>query len=67
MKIVLNNREEELQSGPVTVSALLKVKKFTFKMLIIRINGRLIEKRDYDTAEITDGDDVQVMHLISGG
>jgi len=67
MKIVLNNREEELQSGPVTVSELLKVKNFTFKMLIIRINGGLIEKNEYASTEILEGDDVQVLHLISGG
>lgn len=67
MKIVLNNREEEIQRGPITVSELLKVKNFTFKMLIIKINGKLIDKKDYGSAQISEGDNVQVLHLISGG
>jgi thiamine biosynthesis protein ThiS len=51
----------------LTVSELLKLKNFTFKMLIIKINGSLVRKMDYDTSMIQDGDDVQVLHLISGG
>ncbi len=67
MQITLNNRLEELEGDRLTVSELLKVRNFTFKMLIIKINGKLIEKSDYDSAEIKEGDDVQVIHLISGG
>ncbi|MBL7137844.1 MAG: sulfur carrier protein ThiS [Bacteroidales bacterium] len=67
MQITLNNRLEELEGDRLTVSELLKVRNFTFKMLIIKINGKVIEKSDYDSAEIKEGDDVQVIHLISGG
>jgi len=67
MQITLNNRVETLEVVRLTVSELLKVKNFTFKMLIVKINGKLINKTEYDTAEIADGDDVQVIHLISGG
>ncbi|MCX6243357.1 MAG: sulfur carrier protein ThiS [Bacteroidetes bacterium] len=67
MKITLNNNPETLDSDKLTVSELLKVKNYTFKMLIIKINGKLIMKGDYDSALIGNGDDVQVLHLISGG
>ena len=67
MRISLNNRREEFAENNLTVTELLKIKHFTFKMLIVKINGKLIKKTDYDTAEIVDGDDVQVLHLISGG
>jgi thiamine biosynthesis protein ThiS len=67
MKITLNNTPETIDSEQITVTELLKVKNFTFKMLIIKINGRLILKGDYDSAMIVNGDDVQVLHLISGG
>ena len=67
MRISLNNRPEEFAENNLTVTELLKIKHFTFKMLIVKINGKLIKKTDYDTAEIVDGDDVQVLHLISGG
>jgi len=67
MKIVLNNKEEELAGDTLTISELLKVKNFTFKMLVIKVNNQLIKKNEYDIARIQDGDDVMVLHLISGG
>jgi thiamine biosynthesis protein ThiS len=51
----------------LTVSSLLQVKNFTFKMLIIKVNGVLVSKDAYETAWVNDGDDVTVLHLISGG
>ncbi len=67
MKIILNNREEEFDNGSMTVSELLARKKFTFKMLVIKINNKLVKKEEYDTAVIKDSDNVSVIHLISGG
>ncbi len=67
MKITLNNRPEELYYPSLTVAELLKVKKFSFKLLVIKINGKLVKKDEYGKATITDGDDVSVLHLISGG
>ena len=67
MKIILNNTPEQFEYKELTVNELLKVKKFTFKMLVIRINGTLVKKDMYTTATIKDGDDVMVLHLVSGG
>ncbi len=67
MRITLNNRPEELHYPSLTVAELLQVKKFSFKLLVIKINGKLVKKEEYGTATITDGDDVSVLHLISGG
>ena len=67
MKILLNNTSEEITGEGMTVNDLLKYKNFTFKMLVIRINGALVKKAEYETAMIRDGDDVHVLHLISGG
>jgi sulfur carrier protein len=67
MKIILNNNPEKVDIDKCTVNDLLRLKNFTFKMLIIKINGRLIKKEEYDTALISDGDNVNVLHLISGG
>lgn len=67
MKITLNNNPETFKEISLTVNQLLKVKNFTFKMLIIKINGALIQKTDYEKTSIHEGDDVNVLHLISGG
>jgi len=67
MKILLNNREESFSGETVTVTELLKVKKYSFKMRIIKINGKFISKEEYDSTVIHDGDDVKMFYLMSGG
>jgi sulfur carrier protein len=67
MKIILNNKIEEFTGDQITINELLYAKTFTFKMLVIKINGQMIKKSEYDSALVHDGDDVMVLHLISGG
>ena len=67
MKILLNNREEEFRTEEISVNEMLALKKFSFKMRIIKINGLLISKEKYDSTIIHDGDNVQMLYLMSGG
>jgi len=67
MNITLNNRPEHFEPDKLTISDILKHKNFTFKMMVVKINGQLIKKDRYQAAEVTDGDDVQIIHMISGG
>jgi sulfur carrier protein len=67
MKIQLNNREEIFDKEALTVTELLTIKKYTFKMRIVKINGIFIPREAYDSASINDGDDVQMLYLMSGG
>jgi sulfur carrier protein len=67
MQIILNNRIENFEKSSMTIRELLDEKKFTFKMLVIKINNKLVRKEEYDTATFSDGDNVSVIHLISGG
>jgi len=67
MKISLNNRQETFKQTSLTINELLKEKNFTFKFLVIKVNGKLIKKENYDDTVIKNGDDVAVVHLISGG
>jgi sulfur carrier protein len=67
MKILLNNRKEEFIKETISVSEMLSLKKFSFKMRIIKVNGAFISKEKYDSTIIHDGDDVQMLYLMSGG
>jgi sulfur carrier protein len=67
MKITLNHTAEEFDVNVMSVNDLLARKNYTFKMLVIKINGGLVKKTDYDSTFIREGDDVSVLHLISGG
>jgi thiazole synthase/sulfur carrier protein len=67
MKILLNNREEIFEKDNISVSEMLQLKKFTFRMRIVKINGILISKDRYDSTIIHAGDNVQMIYLMSGG
>ncbi len=68
MKIKLNNKNEEFTGRhSLTVSELLELKNFTFKFLVVRVNDKTVKPGDFDTTTIKEGDDVKVIHLISGG
>lgn len=66
MKIILNNNEVVFEEE-LSVQQLLKKQNYTFKMLVIKVNGILVKKDNYDNVIVKDGDKVDVIHLISGG
>jgi sulfur carrier protein len=67
MKIVLNNREMDLPAEQITVQGLLRAMNFTFPLIVIRVNGELVKKENYDRVQIHKGDKIDAIHLISGG
>ena len=67
MKIILNNNPETFIEDNLTVNEILAKKNFSFKMLVIKLNGALVKKSDYDLIRVKDGDELNVLHLISGG
>jgi len=67
MEIILNNNKEIIGEENITVADLIRIKNFTFRLLVTRVNGQLVKKDERDKIIIREGDDVTVMHLISGG
>jgi thiamine biosynthesis protein ThiS len=67
MKILLNNREEEFMNETLSVTEMLIQKKFSYRMRVVKLNGSIVLKEKYDTTIIHDGDNVQMLYLMSGG
>jgi sulfur carrier protein len=67
MKINLNNNEVSMAGESFSVRELLELMKYTFPMIVVKINGRLVRKEDYERVFVGDGDTVEAIHLISGG
>lgn len=63
----MNYREEEFPKDSISIREMLEIKKFSFKLRIIKINGILISKERFDSEIIHDGDNVQMIYLMSGG
>lgn len=51
----------------LTIRDALLMMNYTFPMLVIKLNGNLVKKVDYDTTAIPENADLKVIHLISGG
>lgn len=69
MKLIINHNSEVIETSQqsITVAELLKIKSFTYKMLIVKVNDALILKDDYSTVNVKEGDNVMVIHLMTGG
>jgi len=67
MNITLNNEPMTLEGESITVEKLLEMKRYTFRLRIVKINGRLIDRDSYGGEVINNGDTVQVIYLMSGG
>lgn len=67
MIITLNNTSEEFAFDQLTVSEIMKIKNFTFKLLIVKLNDVVVPKDEYDTCIVKEGDNLMILHLISGG
>jgi len=66
--IRINNGRFEIEwEEGMTVDRLLERCKFTFDLIIVNVNGKVIPKEEYQTYPIKDGDEVRVIHLIAGG
>lgn len=67
MKITLNNNNEEFNADQLSVSEIMEIKKFTFKLLVVKLNDKLVSKEKYKETLVKNGDNLVILHLISGG
>ena len=64
--ITVNGNTVEWNEG-MTVRDVLTVMNYTFRMLVIRVNGSIVKKENWGTFNVPEGADVSVIHLMSGG
>ena len=68
MNILLNNRDTEIEDKiSLTIKELFEIKRFTFPHIIVKLNGKLIRKEQYNETIINENDKVDAIHLIGGG
>jgi sulfur carrier protein len=62
------NGQYDVEFAPgMTVQDLLDALKFSFRMIVVKIDGKVVLRTDFATTEVPDGSEVQAIHLISGG
>jgi sulfur carrier protein len=66
MKLQVNGNEVELREG-ASVQELLTAMRYSFPLIVIKVNGILVPREGYATATLKEGDLVDAYHLVSGG
>ena len=62
------NTQYDVEYRPgMTVQDVLDALKFSFRMIVVKIDGKVVLKKDFATTEVPDDTEMQAIHLISGG
>lgn len=65
-KITVNDNVVEWKEN-LTIKELLSIMKYTFPMLIVKVNGEIVKKDQYDEFTVPENSEIKIIHLMSGG
>lgn len=66
-KIIVNGEDQEVQL-PVTVSELIKLNDVLQpEMVSVQVNEEFVEREDYDTTQLNEGDSIDFLYFMGGG
>ena len=65
-KITVNENIIDWEEN-MTITRILKIMNYTFRMLVVKVDGQLIKKNEYEFTIVSAGADVKIIHLMSGG
>jgi sulfur carrier protein len=66
MKLTLNGEARDLETCG-TILDLLAALRLTEKMVLIELNGRAVSRVDFGSADLADGDTVEIVRMVGGG
>jgi len=68
MKVTVNGKEEGLPKESLTVTELLKEMKVEMPdMVSVELNGKFLERTEYDATQVKEGDKVEFLYFMGGG
>ena len=66
MSIEVNKNKVEWIENE-TVKQLLKRMRYTFPLVVVKINGDVVPRNDFENVTVPDKSKIAVIHMISGG
>jgi thiamine biosynthesis protein ThiS len=67
MKLSVNGNEIQRSGDSATIQELLADMRYSFPLIVVRVNGAVVARDAYGSARVKDGDVVDAYHLVSGG
>ncbi|MGD9939748.1 MAG: sulfur carrier protein ThiS [Clostridia bacterium] len=67
MTIQLNREPFSLEGDRHSVREILAARNWSFPLIVVKVNGKLVPRTSWESAMVCEGDDMDAMHLVSGG
>lgn len=68
MKLTINGEKRDAPDGGYCVNNLLKdMKVANPEMVSVQLNGAFVDRRNFDSAALKDGDAVDFLYFMGGG
>jgi sulfur carrier protein len=65
--ISVNGKPQELES-PVSITELIKLNNVLQpSMVSIQLNGQFVNRDDFDSTQVSDGDELDFLYFMGGG
>lgn len=66
MDVIVNGQSRTVEAGE-TVIGLLRAYGLEHKMVVVEIDGTIVQKEDWNTAGLAPGMKIELVHFVGGG
>lgn len=68
MKLTINGRADTIEKEKLSVIELLQMKDVEMpEMVSVQLNGDILERSDFDSTFVAEGDEVEFLYFMGGG
>ena len=65
MRVKINGKPEDIEEK--NIQDILKSKNVEPRMVAVEVNGELIERDNYETTILKEGDEIEFLYFMGGG
>ena len=66
-KIIVNGEDQEVQL-PATVADIIRINKVLQpEMVSVQVNEEFVDRRDFETTQLNEGDTIDFLYFMGGG
>lgn len=66
MRVTLNGKSIDLD-GVRTIGELIEHRKLKPSLVAVEQNGEIVPRDQFETREVQDGDQIEIVHFVGGG
>jgi sulfur carrier protein len=67
MHLQVNGKQVELAESIANVRDLLTFYQLQEKIVVVERNGEIVDRSQYESTPIMDGDRIEIVHFVGGG